>query len=374
MLLSHVLDRLAEFESTEFPVISLYLNMQPDQHRRDHFDPFVRKELSARAKTYPPHSPERESFDRDSERIQAYLQEHVRPSANGLAIFACAGANDFFEAVQLDAPVERHRLSVSHRPDLYPLARLVDQYPRYAALVADTNAARLFVFGLGRTLGAAQVTNPKTKRTQVGGWSQARYQRHVENYHLHHAKEVVDTLDRVVREEKLEHIVLAGDEVIVPLLREQLPPHLADKVVDVIHLNIKAPEHEVLQATLESMREQSAKDDAEKVNRLLDEYRAGGLAVVGARETLAALDIGQVDELIISASRAEIRSDEEEAAAPLAAGASANSPKTTEPRSVTLADELVAKAQQTGARVTFIKDSSLLADVGGVGAMLRFRL
>src|SRR3989442_11187983 len=100
MLLSHVLDRLAAFEPTEFPVISLYLNMQPDERGRDHFDPFVRKELTARAKTYAPHSPERESVERDIERIHDYLRDNVRPSANGLAIFACAGANDFFEAVQ----------------------------------------------------------------------------------------------------------------------------------------------------------------------------------------------------------------------------------------------------------------------------------
>jgi peptide subunit release factor 1 (eRF1) len=39
-----------------------------------------------------------------------------------------------------------------------------------------------------------------------------------------------------------------------------------------------------------------------------------------------------------------------------------------------LADELVTKAQQTDARIIFIEDRSLLADVGGVGALLRFRV
>jgi peptide subunit release factor 1 (eRF1) len=181
-------------------------------------------------------------------------------------------------------------------------------------------------------------------------------------------------LDRVVREENIEHIVLAGDEVIVPLLREQLPPHLADKVVDILPLDIRTPEHEVLQATLEAMREQDVKDDAAKVKRLMDEYRSGGLAVVGARETLKALEIGQVDELILSAARAEIRSDEEEESALLAAGASAGSSARSELRSTSLADELIARAQQTSARVTFIEDPALLADIGGVGAMLRYRL
>jgi peptide subunit release factor 1 (eRF1) len=39
-----------------------------------------------------------------------------------------------------------------------------------------------------------------------------------------------------------------------------------------------------------------------------------------------------------------------------------------------VADELVAAARQTDARVTFIEDPTLLAEAGGVGAILRYRL
>jgi peptide subunit release factor 1 (eRF1) len=43
-------------------------------------------------------------------------------------------------------------------------------------------------------------------------------------------------------------------------------------------------------------------------------------------------------------------------------------------RDIKVADQLVTKAHQTGATVTFIEDGSLLADVGGAGAFLRYRL
>lgn len=99
MPLSEHLDRLAAFEPTTLPVISLYLNTQPDQHGRANFESFVLKEFCARAKGYRLRSPERESFERDAERIKAYLQNELRPSANGLALFACAGEDNFFEAV-----------------------------------------------------------------------------------------------------------------------------------------------------------------------------------------------------------------------------------------------------------------------------------
>lgn len=364
------LDELVAFEPNGFPFISLYLNMQPDQHGRDNFKSFVRKEFNAKAKSFAAESLELASFERDTSRIRAYLRDEVRPSANGLAIFACAGADDYFNAVQLDAPIQKHRLHVDERPHLYPLARLIDQHPRYAALLVDTNSARLFVFGLGKTLVNKETQHVKLSRTQVGGWSQMRYQRHVENNHLHHAKEVVEILDRVVREEAVEHIILAGDQVIIPLLREQLPDRLKEKIIDILRLDIRTPEHEVLKATMEALSEHNLHTDAEKVRRVLDEYRAGGLAVVAVRDTMKALEQGQVDELLISASPNEVRLEKDFDTSPQ----DNNSSGERFSSGLTAADLLLTRARQTGARVTFIEDAALLRGVGGVGAMLRYQV
>ena len=68
MSLDRKLGKLAEFTSNDFPFISLYLNTQADQHGRDNFDSFVRKEFSSRAKAFADSSPERESFERDAGR------------------------------------------------------------------------------------------------------------------------------------------------------------------------------------------------------------------------------------------------------------------------------------------------------------------
>jgi peptide chain release factor subunit 1 len=364
------LDELVAFEPNGFPFISLYLDMQPDQHGRDNFESFVRKEFHAEAKSFPSDSLELASFQRDTARISAYLRHEVRPSANGLAIFACAGADNYFNVLQLDAPIQKHRMHVNQRPHLYPLARLIDQHPRYAALLIDTNSARLFVFGLGKTLVNEETQHVKLSRTQVGGWSQMRYQRHVENNHLHHAKEVVEILDRVVREEAVEHIILAGDQVIIPLLREHLPNHLKEKIIDILRLDIRTPEHEVLKATMETLSEHNLHTDAEKVRRFLDEYRAGGLAVVAVRDTMRALEQGQVDELLISASPSEVRLEDDFDASPK----DHNSSGERFSSALTTADLLLTRARQTGAHVTFIEDAALLRSVGGVGAMLRYQV
>jgi peptide chain release factor subunit 1 len=374
-LLQEKFDRLVSFPPTTFPVISLYLNAEPDQHGKDDLERFLRRELPARGRTFEPRSADRESYDRDVERIHAWVAENLRPSANGVAIFACSGADDFFEAVQLEAPVKEHRLYVYNQPQLYELARLTDAYPRYAAVVLDSQQARIFVFALGGTVGHADVVAEESvKKHQAGGWSQARYQRHVDSIRQQHAKDTVAALERIVREEDIGHIVLAGDEVMVPAFREELPQHLQDKLVDdVLRLDISAPEHEVLEATLDAMISEDRRDDADRVRRAIEGYRAGGLGVAGLGPTLVALIRGQVGELLIS-EEFETRHAE-----PVPRNSPLLPPELVaglaeEVETVDLPDELVTRSRSTGATVSFIQNPTLLAEVDGVAAILRFTL
>jgi peptide chain release factor subunit 1 len=382
MTLTEQLDRLAAFEPAPYPVISLYLNTQPGQHGRDQYQAFVRKELKARGRTYPQNSPERESLDRDLDKIGRYLETEVRPSANSVAIFACS-AGELFETIQLAAPIEQHWLHIGDQPHLYPLARLESQYPRYVALVTDTNSARIMVFALGQLITEREVKNVKTRDTVQGGWSQARYQRHIANFHLHHVKEVVDTLDRIVREEGITQILLSCDEVSLPLLRDQMPKHLAEKVVDHMRLEAHATAADVLKQSLEAMQRLNSRTDREKVEAAIGAYRAGGLGVVGPEDTLAALIKGQVDELLIAANMQRMQgmpvgatagsANDAALAEPAIASVSAGEPAEAQPEVVRLADELITKAKQTSARITFIEDPELLSDYGGVAALLRYR-
>ncbi len=369
------LDRLAAFEPSALPVISLYLDMRPDEHGRDRCDAWLRKALAERTPSLQGDA--RASFDRDVERITAWLASERRPSANALAIFACAGAGDFFEALQLDAPVDQHWLFVGAVPHLYPLSRLDDQYARYAALLLDTNSARIFVFSLGATQRQESVQGVKTRKTAMGGWSQARYQRHTANYHLHHMKEVVGVLERVVAEEGIDRIILAADEVSRPALEAQLPQQLSSKVIDATTLDVRTPEHEVLRHTLELLQQHDSRTDAEHVAQMRDAWQGSGLGAVGPDAVFRALQLGQVEELLITASASGVKPPmampRDAAPAPIATATTAP-PQEADPERLRVADELVTRAHQTGARVRFIEDPALLADFGGVGALLRFRL
>ena len=370
-----LLDRLLNFEPTAAPVISLYLDARADQHGQTNFLPFVRKQLTERSKTYENQSEERLSFEEDFVRIVRYLKGEVPASIQGLAIFACSAEKDWFEVGQFDAPFERNRVFVSDRPHLYPLARLIDQYRRYAVVLADTNRAQIFVFASGRAVNRQEVENVKTKHAKVGGWSQARYQRHEQNYHLQHAKEVVENLEKIVRDEGIEQIVLAGDEAtVIPLLREQMSKEVAEKVIEALSLGIDTPEHELLEESLTAFRRHDSFTDMEKVEQLLSEYRGDNLGVAGVPETLAALSNGQVEEMLIAARPESIQYDEAEVEKVLKLyPADVVLPESLDQR--TIADELVRRANVlSSAKVTFIEDSTRLERMGGVGGLLRYRI
>jgi hypothetical protein len=56
--------KLADFEPTILPVLSIYLNMQSDQHgRTPDVQPYLDREFKSLARTWPAGTPERERAD-----------------------------------------------------------------------------------------------------------------------------------------------------------------------------------------------------------------------------------------------------------------------------------------------------------------------
>jgi hypothetical protein len=137
-----VLDRLATFEPTDLPLLSPYLDARPGEQGRDRFRAFLRNELPAVARSYAPRSPERESLEKDTMRVERWVRDELRPSANGVALFACGPAG-LFEALQFEVPFEQNALHVASRPHLYPLARLAAGARRSGSGPLDASSAAL---------------------------------------------------------------------------------------------------------------------------------------------------------------------------------------------------------------------------------------
>lgn len=373
--MKNLLEKLAAFEPTGFPFLNLYLDTQVNENGQTTFDVFVRTKLSEHRDQYEENSSERESFDRDAEKISEYLKT-IKPATQSVAIFACAGADDFFQATQLDMTIDENYFHIGDRPHLYPLARMRDQHPRYAVLSADTNYARIYVFGRGKTLTTEEIQNTKTNRSEVGGWSQMRYQRQVENFHKQHAKEAVAELEKMMREEHITRLILCGNEaVIIPIIKEELSKELEEKVIDTLPLPVQTSEDELYEATQAAIQKYNSVSDLEKIEKLKEQNYEGGLGVVGVEKTLEALQNGQVLELLLSADPNFVRYNRKKVAKVLenyAPGEEDETPDATDSKEIV--DELVRQALYSADRVTFIEDENLLKDFGGVGAILRYTM
>ena len=368
------LSRLLEFEQADFPCISVYLNTEPNETGKKDHAVFLKKQFKEHSAVMEPNSDERKSFEKDGEKIQT-LVENLNPSTRGIGIFASSGSGEFFETFEFAVPFEKDRFRVSDKPFLYPIVRLVSQHPRFAVAAADTNSAHIYVFELGKTIERDAIQNVKTNRTEVGGWSQMRYQRHIENFHQQHAKEVVNELEKLVRDERIEHVILSGDEtVIIPMLRDEMSKELSEKIIGTLPLNVNTPEHEILEAATELLREKDAEQDKERIATLLEQNYDDGIGVTGVEKTLTALLNGQVQELYINADLDQInyrRNDVRQILKAYEPGEDSDLPDPGE--RAELIDELLKRAAGSADRIRFIDDPHLLKTVGGVGAILRYQ-
>ncbi len=353
--LNAVLDRLADFQS-DAPVVSLYVDLKPDQPAQNY-----KAFLAETEKEHPEAMP---AF----EKVRAYLDTE-KPSSQALAVFSSAGDDVLFEAIPLETTIGGHRLYIDREPHVFPLERLVDQLQSYAALLVNTNTARLYVFSVGAAERQITVRNKKGKRVSAGGWSQARYQRRVENLHAKHMKEVADAVEELVRNENIARILVGGDDVALPLLREHLSPATLLLLTEVGGVDIKTPEADVFRVTLEAFRDADQQNDQERVDAMLNAYRARGLATTGLAGVKAALERGQVDRLLVPATPAKTVADR------ASSDVDMSGPKEQRGElDESVIEELVTLARRTDAEITFIEDARLLEPAKGVGAMLRYRV
>ena len=388
MKLNSLVEKLAAYEPSGAPFISLYLNTEANQNGREDYPVWLKNEFREKTQDLDEDSEELRAFNETIERINNFLDTEADKSANGIAIFTEIGG-DFFETAQLDTGFPENLLVAFDRPHIFPLVRLIEQNPKYCVVWADTNHADIYIFGGEQTLNVEtdtqakveEIQNNVTNRSQVGGWSQARYQRHIENFHQQHAKETVEEVEKLMRNQKIEHLILCGDETgVIPLLKEHFSKPFENTIVSTLNLSKYDSESEIRQATHEAMTVENAVRDKAKVERMFGAAKAAaGLGTLGVEKTLEALSNGQVEELLISADFAAIEYSAKKVKKVLKNYAPGDDNSSTEElpdakETGQIADELLVRALNSAAKIIFIEDESMLKEAGGVGAVLRYNM
>jgi hypothetical protein len=282
----------------------------------------------------------------DVEALGAHV-ESLLPGATGAAIFARAGG-ELIQSLVTAAPVTND-VSVGSRARLLPLARLADGDNALVGL-ADSNTLRIFALRSGTLveLGILDDEPDEYTLTEAGGWSQARFQRHVEEHREAFADIAAEALHALAARENATVLVLAGDEVAIPLLRDALPRPLADMLRGTVRCELRATADEVTAVCLPELERIRAEDAHDAADRLIGAAEADGMGIVGAEETRRALELGQVQELVLDSGPDAELLDE-------------------------TAEDLVHLAAATDARIRFAEHAGL-RQREGVGGVLRFRL
>jgi peptide chain release factor subunit 1 len=307
----------------------------------------------------------------DLERIETWLRtEFDRAGVRGLAIFA-DGLDNFWTTVETGEPVVD---DVRIEKELY-LAPLVSVVGRgEGALVAAVGRERGRVYRLqaGRLVEIADRTEEAPGRHDQGGWSQARYERHIEDIVDRHLRRVADTLDRCVRRLRGVRIVLVGAEEVRPELEEMLSHETRSCVVGWVSAEAHADGRQLLAAARPLLDEWWASRENELLERWREEAAKNGRATAGWEQTIEAASDGRVDLLLVQAG-----ADRPAYTCPACGRAQLHDGScpidgtTMESRDRGL-DVAVHKTLVNGGTVQVIRDRRDLEPVGGLAALLRY--
>lgn len=349
-----LIKKLAKFEPSEMPVLSVYLDMRPQATGGNpglrSGEIVLKDRLHEIEKTYLPRGAELDSFRADREKIEDFLKSEMSPSASGLMIFACS-AEHLWETAEVGAVLE-NEITVGKVPLLFQFAKMLDEYDTAVIAVVDINTARFFVTHYGRLKEMDAIVAPEMKihsNRSMGGWKQTKYARNVENNRDDFSKEVVKDLEELIEKVDAKNLIIAGDEIAMTLLQNNLSPRTKEILhTEVLRIDIKMPRLDIRVEVREILEEIESDDARSQADKLVAAVRGGGLGVAGVSPTKQALENGQVETLLIDPQTANL--DEE------------------------TRNELIRLAETTDAGVEMVENHEKFAAIDGVGALLRYKL
>ena len=371
------LRELAAFRAENGCAISLYVDLDPsvvptagDVATR------VRSLLDAAAKSHGATRPDlahevRSGLKADFERVARFFEsEFDRDGARGVAVFT-AGLDNVWSVLGLPSPVP-DAARVADDFLLAPLVPLVGKGEGGLVAVVGREQGRVLVLRRGRLEQRADRTEDAPGRHDQGGWSQSRYQRHIENVAHEHFRTVADELEAQFRALGRPRIVVVAGEETRPEFAEVLSSEVDDAVIGWTHADAHATDAELLEIVGPCFEDWRAAREAEAVSRWQEEVGKGARGTAGWAQTLEAASDGRVELLLFEAGvqRAAFRCPACGRAAPDATTCPLDG-TTMEPRDDGL-DLAVRLTLAHGGEVLALQSRQDLDPVEGIGAILRF--
>jgi peptide chain release factor subunit 1 len=240
---------------------------------------------------------QREALRGDLSRIREFFEgEFDRNGSRGVAVFV-AGLDNAWRTLPLGDPVA-DKIAVGREFYLSPLVPLVGRGEGALIAVVGRERGTVYMLRAGKLEEVVDQFDETPGRHDQGGWSQARYQRHIESLVHEHLKEVAEQLDRRVRRLQRPRIVIVTTEETRAELEEVLSHEVSNAVVGWTQAEAHAGPGELLKAARPILDEWNAKQEHEATERWREESGRGGRATAGWPATLEAASDGRVELLL----------------------------------------------------------------------------
>src|ERR671925_295529 len=211
------LRELAVFRAEKGCAISLYLNLDPrTAPTAGDADTRFRSLLSegerhAGANSRGLTHDQRVGLKADFERMRDYFENQFeRDGVRGLALFS-AGLDNVWRPRGLTEPVP-DCVKVGRDFHLAPLVPLVGRGEGAIVAVVGRERGELYRLSAGRLDEIVDRTDDVPGRHDQGGWSQARFQRHIEKLVGEHLRDVAEALNRRVRRMRSPKVIVVSTE------------------------------------------------------------------------------------------------------------------------------------------------------------------
>lgn len=351
-------------ETSRETYVSVYVDLTDPGHR----DELARRRREIRTALEDGEATDR--FDTAWDDAVEELEALTRTAdADGAAVFTSA-VDDRREAFALAEPLPT-RVVWDSSPYVRPLARFLDAYEDLAVVVVDGDRAAIHLVEAARAREVEERSTDLQGRHSKGGWSQMRFQRRRQAALEGFLDETVEHLRRLVEEEDVQRIMVAGSGQVKDQLVNRLPPRLADRVATVEDVDVDPGSKELVERFVEQGRKLEAEGSGQAVQALKAALKRGELAVMGPFETVRAARDGRI-ELLVAATGTEPGAAKCEAHATFFEQGDRCSCG-SEGTPVDLINEAVEYVARADGRIEFVDaDAPFLEAMGGVGALLRW--
>jgi peptide chain release factor subunit 1 len=354
------LQELIDFQGDDAPVLSLYLDVDPQKCTKEEYRLALRKLMKQVADQAAPE---------DIARIERYIDLEYDWQGKAVALFSCGKAG-LWRSYSLAVPIE-DQVFVYPRPYVKPLTDLLGRYAPYGVILIGREGARLLRVRLGEVEDSLDALGEETKRHKKGGWAASRYQRHVDEQAQHNLKAVADLAADFFQPPC--RLLIGGTEETVAQFKPLLSRALQDLVIASFPMDITASDLEVLSKSLELVEEADREEEERLVQQVITLANKGEAGALGLEDTLAAVQEERVHILIVS----------DDYRAPGHRCGSCGYVTATAAKKCRycggaltpvsdVVEFAVERIVERGGKVEVVRGNAALKEAGGIGAILRY--